>query len=58
MVRQAAGKGAFATRTIEKGERIIEYLGERLTHAESDARYDDHDGDDCSASLTVAPAPW
>jgi SET domain-containing protein len=39
-----AGKGAFATRTIEKGERIIEYLGERLTHAQSDARYDDHAG--------------
>lgn len=39
-----AGKGAFATRDIEKGERIIEYLGERITHAESDARYDDHAG--------------
>lgn len=37
-----AGKGAFATRPIRKGERLIEYVGERLTHAESDARYDDH----------------
>jgi len=37
-----AGQGAFATRDIAKGERIIEYLGERITHAESDARYDDH----------------
>ena len=26
-----AGKGAFATRDIKKGERIIEYLGERIT---------------------------
>ncbi|GDX86610.1 hypothetical protein LBMAG44_05230 [Gemmatimonadota bacterium] len=39
-----AGKGAFANRTIKKGERLIEYLGERLTHAQSDARYDDHAG--------------
>jgi SET domain-containing protein len=37
-----AGKGAFATRPIRKGERIIEYLGERVSHAVSDARYDDH----------------
>jgi len=37
-----AGKGAFATRDIKKGERLIEYLGERVTHAVADARYDDH----------------
>ena len=37
-----AGKGAFTTRPISKGERIIEYLGERVSHAVSDARYDDH----------------
>lgn len=36
-----AGKGAFALRPIRKGERIIEYLGERITHAEADRRYDD-----------------
>ena len=40
-----AGKGAFATRPVRKGERLIEYVGERLTHAESDARYDDHAAD-------------
>ena len=40
-----AGRGAFATRTIEKGERVVEYLGERLTHAQADARYDDHAAD-------------
>ena len=39
-----AGKGAFATRPIRKGERVIEYLGERVSHAVADARYDDHAG--------------
>ena len=33
------GMGAFATRRIRKGERLIEYTGERLTAAEADARY-------------------
>ena len=37
-----AGKGAFATRPIRKGERVVEYLGERVSHAVADARYDDH----------------
>ncbi len=37
-----AGKGAFAVRPIRKGERIIEYLGERVSHAVADERYDDH----------------
>jgi hypothetical protein len=36
-----AGRGAFATRRIRKGTRIIEYLGERITHKEADRRYDD-----------------
>lgn len=40
-----AGKGAFATRDITKGERIVEYLGERVTHAVADARYDDNAAD-------------
>ena len=35
------GQGAFATRRIRKGERIIEYTGERITNAEADRRYDD-----------------
>ena len=33
------GLGAFATRTIAAGTRLIEYAGERLTPAEADARY-------------------
>lgn len=36
-----AGRGAFATRPIARGERVIEYLGERISHAVADARYDD-----------------
>lgn len=36
-----AGRGAFAIRPISKGERLIEYLGERISHAEADSRYDD-----------------
>jgi len=35
------GTGAFATRRIRKGERIIEYVGERITQEEADRRYDD-----------------
>jgi uncharacterized protein len=34
------GRGVFATRRIEKGERIIEYLGERVSHDEADRRYE------------------
>jgi len=35
------GRGAFATRPIKKGTRIIEYVGERISHTEADKRYDD-----------------
>jgi SET domain-containing protein len=35
------GLGAFATRRIPAGTRLIEYAGERLTPAEADARYPD-----------------
>ena len=33
------GTGVFATRRIPKGARIVEYLGERISHAEADRRY-------------------
>jgi uncharacterized protein len=33
------GRGAFATRLIPAGTRVIEYRGERITQAEADARY-------------------
>lgn len=39
-----AGKGAFAVRPISKGERVVEYLGERVSHAVADSRYDDQAG--------------
>jgi SET domain-containing protein len=35
------GRGGFATRRIKKGERIIEYTGERISWKEADRRYDD-----------------
>ncbi len=38
------GFGAFATRAISAGVRLIEYAGERLTPAEADARYPDVGG--------------
>ena len=33
------GRGVFALKTIPKGARLMEYLGERITHAEADRRY-------------------
>jgi len=33
------GQGVFAARRIAAGTRVIEYLGERVTHAEADRRY-------------------
>lgn len=39
------GLGAFATRPIPAGTRLIEYAGERLTPAEADARYPDTPGE-------------
>lgn len=35
------GLGAFATRRIRKGTRLIEYTGERITTDEADRRYPD-----------------
>jgi len=42
-VRQSRihGRGVFAARRIRKGTRIIEYVGERVSHAEADRRYED-----------------
>ncbi len=41
-----AGKGAFAIRPIKKGERLIEYVGERIPHPVADERYDDDSMDE------------
>ena len=42
-IRESAiqGKGAFATRNIRKGTRLIEYLGQRISWRTADKRYDD-----------------
>jgi uncharacterized protein len=40
------GLGVFATEGIKKGTRIIEYIGERVTHAEADRRYEDKEEND------------
>ena len=34
------GRGVYAARRIRKGTRIIEYVGDRISHDEADARYD------------------
>jgi uncharacterized protein len=39
------GRGVYAVAPIRKGTRIIEYLGERISHAEADERYE-RKGDD------------
>lgn len=40
------GTGVFATRRIPKGRRVIEYIGERISHAEADRRYENKAHDD------------
>jgi uncharacterized protein len=40
------GYGVFAARRIRKGTTVIEYLGERVSHAQADARYEDKDPND------------
>jgi uncharacterized protein len=47
------GLGAFALRQIKKGTRIVEYLGDRVTHAEADRRYQDHDENDNHTFLFI-----
>lgn len=39
------GRGAFATRRIKSGTRLVEYTGELLTPAQADARYPDVAGE-------------
>ena len=54
-VRDSAihGRGVFALRHIPKGTRIIEYLGERISHAEADRRYEDRPEDDNHTFLFI-----
>ena len=54
-VRNSAvhGRGVFAVAPIVKGTRIIEYLGERLSHKAADDRYDGHDVNDNHTFLFI-----
>jgi uncharacterized protein len=47
------GLGVFAARRIAKGTRVIEYLGERVSHAEADRRYEDKDASDNHTFLFI-----
>jgi SET domain-containing protein len=47
------GKGVFARRDIPKGTRIVEYLGDRITHKEADERYEGHDPNDNHTFLFI-----
>jgi hypothetical protein len=48
------GYGCFARRDIPKGTRLIEYVGERLSHKEADKRYEDADVNDNHTFLFIA----
>jgi len=48
------GNGVYAARRIRKGTRIVEYLGDRITHAQADARYEAKGQDDGHTFLFVA----
>jgi SET domain-containing protein len=47
------GRGVFAVAHIPKGTRILEYLGDRVSHAAADARYEDHDENDNHTFLFI-----
>jgi SET domain-containing protein len=47
------GNGVYAAREIPKGTRIVEYLGERISHAQADARYEEKGQDDGHTFLFV-----
>jgi uncharacterized protein len=47
------GRGVFARTHIPKGTRIVEYLGDRVSHAAADARYEDHDESDNHTFLFI-----
>jgi len=48
------GNGCFARCFIPKGTRIIEYLGERVSHKEADRRYEGADVNDNHTFLFIA----
>nr|WP_298728813.1 SET domain-containing protein-lysine N-methyltransferase [uncultured Steroidobacter sp.] len=48
------GRGVYAVAPIKKGTRILEYLGERISHGEADARYEKKGEDDGHTFLFIA----
>jgi hypothetical protein len=50
------GYGVFAARRIRKGTTIIEYLGDRVSHAQADARYENKDPKDNHTFLFTVDA--
>jgi uncharacterized protein len=50
------GYGVFALRRIRKGTAIIEYIGDRVSHEEADARYEDKDPKDSHTFLFTVDA--
>jgi hypothetical protein len=47
------GRGVFAVAPIKKGTRILEYLGDRISHDAADKRYEDHDESDNHTFLFI-----
>ena len=47
------GQGVFAARRIASGTRVVEYLGERVSHAEADRRYADKAASDNHTFLFI-----
>ncbi len=47
------GRGVFAKTRIAKGTRLIEYVGDRISHAEADKRYEDSDPNDNHTFLFI-----
>jgi hypothetical protein len=47
------GRGVFARHEIGKGERLIEYLGERVSHKEADRRYESKAANDSHTFLFI-----
>jgi len=47
------GRGVFALAQIAKGTRILEYLGDRVSHKAADERYENHDENDNHTFLFI-----
>jgi SET domain-containing protein len=48
------GYGCFARCDIKKGTRLIEYVGDRISHKQADKRYEDADPNDNHTFLFIA----